>query len=222
MKSVNALNGLLLISSVSDYVEEIVEKLCQCPQRASTYFFYKSMTDYITDVRVSMPSTGFYLFLPVFEIEFVNAQGCVNALNGLLLISSGIKMSEFRIYHGVNALNGLLLISSAKEVCSTMMSMILCQCPQRASTYFFLLVAHMDTVHKECVSMPSTGFYLFLQHKRNNGTDSQCSVSMPSTGFYLFLQIKKSPGGAERGMCQCPQRASTYFFDNNEKRNRNC
>ena len=60
--------------------------------------------------------------------------------------------------------------------------------------------------------MPSTGFYLFLQHKRNNGTDSQCSVSMPSTGFYLFLQIKKSPGGAERGMCQCPQRASTYFF----------
>ncbi len=162
MKSVNALNGLLLISSVSDYVEEIVEKLCQCPQRASTYFFYKSMTDYITDVRVSMPSTGFYLFLPVFEIEFVNAQGCVNALNGLLLISSGIKMSEFRIYHGVNALNGLLLISSAKEVCSTMMSMILCQCPQRASTYFFLLVAHMDTVHKECVSMPSTGFYLFL------------------------------------------------------------
>ena len=138
MKSVNALNGLLLISSVSDYVEEIVEKLCQCPQRASTYFFYKSMTDYITDVRVSMPSTGFYLFLPVFEIEFVNAQGCVNALNGLLLISS------------------------AKEVCSTMMSMILCQCPQRASTYFFLLVAHMDTVHKECVSMPSTGFYLFL------------------------------------------------------------
>ena len=212
MKSVNALNGLLLISSVSDYVEEIVEKLCQCPQRASTYFFYKSMTDYITDVRVSMPSTGFYLFLPVFEIEFVNAQGCVNALNGLLLISSGIKMSEFRIYHGVNALNGLLLISSAKEVCSTMMSMILCQCPQRASTYFFLLVAHMDTVHKECVSMPSTGFYLFLLRTKemieatiesvnalngllliSSNTKDICptmteNVSMPSTGFYLFLR----------------------------------
>ena len=151
MKSVNALNGLLLISSVSDYVEEIVEKLCQCPQRASTYFFYKSMTDYITDVRVSMPSTGFYLFLPVFEIEFVNAQGCVNALNGLLLISSGIKMSEFRIYHGVNALNGLLLISS-KNKRNDRSNNRECQCPQRASTYFFKYEGYLSDDDRKCVN----------------------------------------------------------------------
>ena len=66
MKSVNALNGLLLISSVSDYVEEIVEKLCQCPQRASTYFFSEgSLLDHDEYDTVSMPSTGFYLFLPL-------------------------------------------------------------------------------------------------------------------------------------------------------------
>ena len=137
--------------------------MCQCPQRASTYFFIQQLLDRrATNATVSMPSTGFYLFL----------------LRTKEMIEATIE--------SVNALNGLLLISSnTKDICPTM---------------------------TENVSMPSTGFYLFLQHKRNNGTDSQCSVSMPSTGFYLFLQIKKSPGGAERGMCQCPQRASTYFF----------
>ena len=140
-------------------------------------------------------------------------RNCVNALNGLRLISSGINMSEFRIYHGVNALNGLLLISSAKEVCSTMMSMILCQCPQRASTYFFLLVAHMDTVHKECVSTPSTGFYLFLLSAWMVLGCSRVSVNalngllLISSAFFMFAGIIGK-------VCQCPQRASTYFFRN--------
>ena len=143
-----------------------------------------------------MPSTGFYLFL----------------LRTKEMIEATIE--------SVNALNGLLLISSnTKDICPTMTENV-----SMPSTgfYLFLLYKENCTSYINLVSMPSTGFYLFLQHKRNNGTDSQCSVSMPSTGFYLFLQIKKSPGGAERGMCQCPQRASTYFFDNNEKRNRNC
>ena len=62
---------------------------------------------------VSMPSTGFYLFLRMmYTRSQLEVLGCVNALNGLLLISSDTKELD-RIYiERVNALNGLLLISS--------------------------------------------------------------------------------------------------------------
>ena len=39
----------------------------------------------------------------------------------------------------------------------------LCQCPQRASTYFFDL-NQLSKKLEDLVSMPSTGFYLFLQY----------------------------------------------------------
>ena len=62
-----------------------------------------------------MPSTGFYLFLRIVPLAFEAGDDSVNALNGLLLISSikhkgGVVMSRC-----VNALNGLLLISSVTE-----------------------------------------------------------------------------------------------------------
>ena len=162
--------------------------LCQCPQRASTYFFKETNgktissnnrvnalnglllisssnkeTDRYVDKFVSMPSTGFYLFLQLIPgiNELINS--CVNALNGLLLISSG---NEDEVYE-----------------------------------------------FKVAVSMPSTGFYLFLlRNERRIKMKFKCvnalnglllissmqkgymnprtiSVSMPSTGFYLFLQL---------------------------------
>ena len=111
----------------------------------------------------------------------------------------------------VNALNGLLLISSK-------------QTKAKAS----------KTVD---VSMPSTGFYLFLPSRTENqkhaGLESvnalnglllisstllkgqayidKC-VSMPSTGFYLFLHFNITRERTRQILCQCPQRASTYFF----------
>ena len=110
---------------------------CQCPQRASTYFFW------------TMPSSHIY------------SEICVNALNGLLLISSvnrccdcnhrnhvsmpstgfylflrSTGSSTGRWYKCVNALNGLLLISSAGWE-RVIKIEVVCQCPQRASTYFF-------------------------------------------------------------------------------------
>ena len=136
--------------------------VCQCPQRASTYFFIQQLLDRrATNATVSMPSTGFYLFL-LRTKEMIEATiESVNALNGLLLISSNTKdicptMTEnvsmpstgFYLFlqkmisvlkngnNGVNALNGLLLISSVQSTCSSSASTV-CQCPQRASTYFF-------------------------------------------------------------------------------------
>ena len=88
--------------------------MCQCPQRASTYFFRfpKKMKHGLRNV--SMPSTGFYLFLQLWRhIVQLSQEYCVNALNGLLLISSlEIDEDYQRVY-------------------------CMCQCPQRASTYFF-------------------------------------------------------------------------------------
>ena len=110
-----------------------------------------------------------------------------------------------------------------------------CQCPQRASTYFFVETSHPTNTHY--VSMPSTGFYLFLPKKEFENKDFSyvsmpstgfylflqgryvCtkrfnSVSMPSTGFYLFLLTRKQmvQKMGRNALCQCPQRASTYFF----------
>ena len=36
---------------------------------------------------------------------------------------------------------------------------------------------------------------------------------MPSTGFYLFLPVEDGIEEAFECVCQCPQRASTYFFE---------
>ena len=60
---------------------------------------------------VSMPSTGFYLFLRTVENCYQYSKG-VNALNGLLLISSYENLDARPENKCVNALNGLLLISS--------------------------------------------------------------------------------------------------------------
>ena len=65
--------------------------------------------------------------------------------------------------------------------------MKMCQCPQRASTYFFEYKFMNDDIVDRAVSMPSTGFYLFLHSFEREANR------------YL--------------MCQCPQRASTYFFN---------
>ena len=158
---------------------------------------------------VSMPSTGFYPFL--LYVIYYNRFGdiCVNALNGLLSISTGRKpggiSKNFR-----------------------------CQCPQRASIHFYdesrrwlynegcvnalnglLSISTIESTgyFKTAwgVSMPSTGFYPFLPIlKQENG--KTFIVSMPSTGFYPFLQIREVIQMTNETKCQCPQRASIHFY----------
>ena len=108
-----------------------------------------------------MLSTGFYSFLrPFIDLLFFMKPG-VNALNGLLLISTAVYRFTFfyeawcqcpqrasthfyrrlrfiwrKMNMGVNALNGLLLISTRMKF-SPNPRRRWCQCPQRASTYFY-------------------------------------------------------------------------------------
>ena len=134
---VNALNGLLLISSEIDELLVNSKSSCQCPQRASTYFFHFHEILWIPFLGVSMPSTGFYLFLqdPFYPKDDI--RWCVNALNGLLLISSAYWTKK----------------TISREMC---------QCPQRASTYFFNLVVPRQqklTNWCQCPQRASTYFF---------------------------------------------------------------
>ena len=60
----------------------------------------------------------------------------VNALNGLLLISTSNIDCKGETLRCVNALNGLLLISTNEEN-KKFKQQRECQCPQRASTHFY-------------------------------------------------------------------------------------
>ena len=77
--------------------------------------------------------------------------------------------------------------------------------------YLFLLISSWADSEIDYVSMPSTGFYLFLPYLKHR-RKTQWEVSMPSTGFYLFLPNNRSECQSSKTKCQCPQRASTYFF----------
>ena len=86
---VNALNGLLAISTTLKSGEVVLLEMCQCPQRASSHFYQ------------------------CLQERKRNRQNCDNAPNGLLAISTarlGRRRSVSMMC--VNALNGLLAIST--------------------------------------------------------------------------------------------------------------
>ena len=93
-------------------------------------------------------------------------------------------LADFTFMVCVNALNGLLLISSGVRTYCTVGD-AMCQCPQRASTYFFLML--------------SRGADLILRVNALNGL------------LLISSALQKIFMGGDH-VCQCPQRASTYFF----------
>ena len=87
----------------------------------------------------------------------------------------------------------------------------MCQCPQRASTHFYIILFSLRKeifVMCQCPQRASTHFYKTIKE-----TETAIQfVSMPSTGFYSFLLGKKGRNYYDAEMCQCPQRASTHFY----------
>ena len=138
-------------------------EVCQCPQRASTYFFKKHCMVLLISLVVSMPSTGFYLFLQLQEFQFK---------------------------------------------CEAV-----CQCPQRASTYFFIIRDQWQMLYTSVCQCPQRASTYFFGTTAFVKESIVFNVSMPSTGFYLFLPTSRLHMGMRIGLCQCPQRASTYFFE---------
>ena len=133
---VNALNGLLLISSRSCEGNKAGSTWCQCPQRASTYFF-EDMTESVrTAILCQCPQRASTYFFETLLKGQAYIDKCVNALNGLLLISSTIKKFDTFVSRNVSmpSTGFYLFLRTSKFV---LLMLVMCQCPQRASTYFF-------------------------------------------------------------------------------------
>ena len=157
---VNALNGLLLISSINHITQEENTMRCQCPQRASTYFFiwasihsydidecqcpqrastyfFEDMTESVrTAILCQCPQRASTYFFETLLKGQAYIDKCVNALNGLLLISSTIKKFDTFVSRNVSmpSTGFYLFLRTSKFV---FLMLVMCQCPQRASTYFF-------------------------------------------------------------------------------------
>ena len=131
-----------------------------------------------------MPSTGFYLFLLLHKKPLRHFIESVNALNGLLLISS-------------------------QNICN--LNRILCVSMPSTGFYLFLLLINQIPFWLSCVNALN-GLLLISSDELTIGIFSDLIVSMPSTGFYLFLPLDGWKMLKTINMCQCPQRASTYFF----------
>ena len=233
---VNALNGLLLISSEVQDLCVIFLGNVSMPSTGFYSFlqakgklitrtrsvsmpstgFYSFLQRHIEDgrieiCRVSMPSTGFYSFLPWHRSDS-NINGCNVSMpsTGFYSFLRRQKPKHQKLLMCVNALNGLLLISSLENIVIYPKTRV-CQCPQRASTYFFVDVVKKDHHGKICVNALN-GLLLISSDIPNRILIQITKVSMPSTGFYSFLRIRRWLLDLLRRRCQCPQRASTHFF----------
>ena len=159
--------------------------MCQCPQRASTHFYYITNASCYGKEHVSMPSTGFYSFLQYEKKHNKKNRNVSMPSTGFYSFLPKNFLYDLISFKCVNALNGLLLISTSPE--------------------------NVIKAVAQFVSMPSTGFYSFLQFQ-SYLIDNVSNVSMPSTGFYSFLPVLLDfPYLVE--LCQCPQRASTHFYE---------
>ena len=107
--------GFYLFLQTKDLIMMISITTCQCPQRASTYFFRRYFMKNLFRNYVSMPSTGFYLFLRIQRRPQRNKQGVSMPSTGFYLFLLGMKQRWLWV-------------------------ILMCQCPQRASTYFFTVL----------------------------------------------------------------------------------
>ena len=160
---VNALNRLLLISTVVYCGYDVEKDIVSMPSTGFYSFLRICRNPFCQgNCFVSMPSTGFYSFLLSKLLkDFVRRDLCQCPQRASTHFYS---VTENQIEEIID----------------------MCQCPQRASTHFYDDVLAPGALIR--VSMPSTGFYLFLLSAARVPSSRAGSVSMPSTGFYLFLR----------------------------------
>ena len=112
-------------------------EVCQCPQRASIHF-YKSGTSISgqTQEMCQCPQRASIHFYALYTTNGRKYK-CVNALNGLLSISTKKKSSIYRKRSVSMPSTGfypfLLITQNLKWN-----ALNLCQCPQRASIHFYI------------------------------------------------------------------------------------
>ena len=158
-----------------------------------------------------MPSTGFYPFLPDSISFNKQVDYCVNALNGLLSISTlpnigWIADIERNVSMPSTGFYPFLQDSPSPKKSSKGS----CQCPQRASIHFYRII--FSTAPNTCCVNALNGLLSISTVRSLRDISIILSVSMPSTGFYPFLQRLSQLLMITYSVCQCPQRASIHFY----------
>ena len=98
-RSVNALSGLYLISTIEKFLKETIEAFgVSMPSRAYTSFLRLNALKQTTyHDAVSMPSRAYTSFLHEIDTSYHYQWYCVNALSGLYLIST-VPLQKPRFY----------------------------------------------------------------------------------------------------------------------------
>ena len=155
-----------------------------------------------------MPSTGFYLFLHSMKLPESITQKSVNALNGLLLISSMLFMKMIPYsYVSMPSTGFYLFLPSLKQDSN---HQELCQCPQRASTYFFTVKHILNRDFYQSVNALN-GLLLISSKNANAESEEEVVCQCPQRASTYFFNGLYG-WSTSVFLCQCPQRASTYFF----------
>ena len=135
---VNALNGLIPISTLEDHPILWGPQYVSMPSTGLFPFLQAILRDRKNLDAVSMPSTGLFPFLLLHSTEgYVNSVNRVNALNGLTSISTHCwRLSQSTCHWSVSmpstGLLPFLLIADAH-----IYDRHVCQCPQRAYFHFY-------------------------------------------------------------------------------------
>ena len=132
-----------------------------------------------------MPSTGFYPFLPI------TAGGVCSSYR----MCQCPQRASIHFYKISGRCNKIILV---------------CQCPQRASIHFYdnsqrLWWHYLHSVNALNGLLSISTRWPLRRYVR------LINVSMPSTGFYPFLQVQFLINQIPFWLCQCPQRASIHF-----------
>ena len=142
---------------------------------------------------VSMPSRAYTSFLLKKSTTHSAAEYCVNALSGLYLISTRVRLAVVHSvnkcqcplgliphFYGVshlievlpplyvNALSGLYLISTQYLSVSSIISMVWCQCPLGLIPHFYRIKGGILIWNFQLVSMPSRAYTSFLRYPFKN------------------------------------------------------
>ena len=136
---------------------------CQCPQRASIHFY--SPIRQLGNLKMSScqcPQRASIHFYVVVQHHFPSPDVVCQCPQRASIHFYGQKLAGYQ-YHliCVNALNGLLSIST--EVVAVVDDYVLSVSMPSTGFYPFLPILKQENGKTFIVSMPSTGFYPFLQ-----------------------------------------------------------
>ena len=185
--------------------------MCQCPQRASIHFYFDQLYKISKTESVSMPSTGFYPFLPCILPEMESRFSVSMPSTGFYPFlqdpdEAFIKAVDFVSMPSTGFYP--FLLSPFYDFFTTAM---MCQCPQRASIHFYEKLMKRSKTNTYCVNALNGLLSISTERKQMNKSEAKATCQCPQRASIHFY-IDVIPEELISEMCQCPQRASIHFY----------